>query len=240
MAKHKALYDPKKGPDKSEEYMISVQGEMSYFPLCCSTGILKSFTTRQFDPKQYKNTHKAPLWFDEGQLERIKSAKYIDDIIRTANRVSSMIAPMYFARWYAMSLIYRKTVHGHDKHGPGAYSGYKAAQIAMFDRLLEDKDPAKGFKFSYNMVYAISHLMEWLKEEGQEYGEAVVSTPVPGAHGARVYGCIYTADPAKIQKYHDDRLEVVRGHYLALHAAYKKKAPTTKSATKGLPNFVTF
>lgn len=238
--KHKPLFDPKKGPNKDEEYMRCVQGDMTYFPLCCSTGILQNFSTRQYKPSDWKTTHKDPLALSPDALAKVQESKYIDNIIRAATRSSSMVAPMYFARWYAMSLIYRKVVHGHDKHGKGAYSGYKAAQISMFDRLLEDKDPAKGFKYSYNMVYAVSHLMEWLKENGDKYGEVLVSKPVPGAHGARVYGCIFTPDPALIKKYHDERLEVVRGHYLALHEAFKKKAPKVEAATKGLPNFVSY
>lgn len=243
-SKYKALIDVTKGSaglDPEETYAMTINGSMNYFPLCCSTGILEGFTVNPLK-KTYYPMIDSPRPLSESYYERLTTAKYLDEVITATYTNNSFIAPLYFGRWYAMSLLYRKTVHGHDRHGKGAYSGFKAAQITMFDRLLEDKDPAKGFKFTYNMTYAISHLMEWLRETEDKYGTVQISPPVPGAHGARVYGCIFTGDGDALKKYHDERIEVVRSHYMALHEHYKKvekkiKPPKTAPRPK---NFVDF
>lgn len=242
----KALIDVTNGSQglsEDETYAAVIRGEMTYFPLCCSTGILQNFTTEAYKPKQHSGYIDSPTPLTSTKRTKVEKALYLDDIIEAIGSNQSFISPLYFARWYAMAKIWRKHAFGHDKHGPGAYSGFKCAQVTMFDRLLEDKDPSKGFRFTYNQTYAICHLMEWLREHGNEYGEVYISPAVPGAHGARVYGCIFTGDVDALKKYHDERIEVVREHYLALDDYYNSvvvEKPKQATNLDAMPSFVAY
>lgn len=200
--------------ENRERIIFGPVGEMSYFPMCCSTGIFKGLQASTirgdaaplFDKIEYDNTI---------DLQVIKDAKYLHELIRETRKNRRFIWPIQVARWYALSLILQKVTTGKDDSGDHTYGNYKAAQICMFDRLLEDKDPKKGFRFTYNRTYSCDHLMDWLDTDGRTLGEVLVSTAVPGGHKARVRGCIFTPDIAMLQEYHDERIKQVREHVLA-------------------------
>jgi hypothetical protein len=83
----------------------------------------------------------------------------------------------------------------------------------FFDRLNEDK--SAGFRYTYNEVYALDHLVEFLEDSGEEYGDVLISPALPGGHGARVRGCMFTPNVAALEAYHAKYLEEVREHILA-------------------------
>lgn len=212
--------------------LTRVTGEMGYFPLCCSTGVLKNFTSHPIQANMvasYEDCVHDTLDFS--------GDKFTFQLIRKANAHPRYIMPFEFARHYAMSLIYLKVLNGKDDGPNDGYGHYKAAQIVMFDRLLEDKDPKKGFKFTYNMTYSIDHFQEWLSEQNGAFGEVLLSTAVPGGHGARVRGCIFTPDLKALEAYEARAFEEVKGHFDAIGKYWAKKAPKTPKAQKTKPSF---
>jgi len=222
-----------------------ISGRMRYFPLCCSTGVLEDVQSRPIkksgELRLLNPPHPGSI-LDNLQLT-IKKLNSIHEIIRKLNSsgVSGMVYPIEFTRYYAMSLIAAKAVTGFDDSPDDGYSGFKASQITFFDRIHEDKDPAKGFKFTYNMTYSCDHLMEWLSDPAQSYlGETILSTPAVGAHGARVRGCIFTPDKDAVQKYHDDRLEMVRSHVLAVLEYQFADKETTEAKPAPSEAFVSY
>jgi hypothetical protein len=227
-----------------ETMVHSIQAQMTYFPLCCSTGVLQGVqanpclaASRYWDKPSPRN---------DTLIDTCNNTELsVSHIITQVGINQSYMFPISMARWHAMDLIRRKVLHGDDRHGPGAYSGFKASQITMFDRLLEDKDPEKGFKYTYNMTWSVGHLMDWLATQGDKFGEFYLSPPVPGAHGARVYGCIFTPDGQALQKYIGPdswRTKYVREYVKAMHRGQKAKVQqqtSAQAATKEkLPTFV--
>lgn len=196
----------------NKEIVSKINGQMTFFPLCCSTGIIKNLTASQI-------TNHDRLAFEANnkitgvEVQKITDAKYIHEIVRAANGASRPIFfPLAVARWNALSLILAKTIEGKDDGPAGGYNNYKAAQITMCDRIIADKRNPK-FKFaSYNIVFSVDQLMDYL--EGSPLGEFYASPAVPGGHGARVRAGIFTPDHKALQEYHDERIERVREHVL--------------------------
>jgi len=229
------LIDVTKGYDAldPDDTIRNISGEMTFFPLCCSTGVLKNLQASKL-VSAYKShiDEMSPISTSDETLGTIKSADSIRDLIRL---LPGGTTPIYFptkvARWYAMSLIRIKVDSGRDDGPSGGYNNYKAAQVTFFDRLLEDKANPE-FKFSYNTVYSNDHLMQWLSEQDGKYGEFYASPAVPGGHGARVRGCIFTPDLDAMRKYENDRIEQLRAHILDYIAYSKEQALTQPAADK--------
>jgi len=227
--------------EDADNIITSAHGEMDYFPLCCSTGVLKDVSAMLLKKHNQPQLEKAPNINSVEIRRKVVEAKYIHLIIN-AVRGMGAAAPMprKYAHWHCMSLMHAKCHEGLDNRVSDGYSGFKASQIVMFDRTLEDKDPKKGFKFSYNMVYGTDHTMRWLMERGHELGEILVSTPQPGAHGAEVYGCIFTPDKSALKKYHDDRIQEVKDHFLAVLDHHYPIAEPAEDAPEQRDGFVSY
>jgi len=229
------LIDVTKGYDSLdvEDTIRTITGEMTFFPLCCSTGVLKNLQAYKLSIG-YKShiDEMSPIRTTEEIMNRLQKANSIRDLIRA---LPTGTTPIYFpkkvARWYAMSLIRIKVDTGMDDGPSGGYNNYKAAQVTFFDRLLEDKDNPK-FKFSYNTVYSNDHLIQWLSEQDGKYGEFYASPAVPGGHGARVRGCIFTPNVAAMQEYEEERIELLRAHILDYIAYSKEQALAQPAADK--------
>jgi hypothetical protein len=197
-----------------ENIVCQIQGAMTYFPLCCSTGVLKNLQAT------YPSETHAPA-FNKGEaitgvnVGTVKAAKYIHQIVRACATASRPIFfPIEVARWNAMSLILIKAKEGKDDSGDHAYGNYKCAQVTMCDRIVADKRNKK-FRFGgYNIVFSVDQFMDFLDAEGEKYGEFYSSPPVPGGHGARVRAGIFTPNHDALQKYNDERIERVREHVL--------------------------
>ena len=225
----KMLVDITKGIDAlrdREDIVTRIRGSMTVFPLCCSTGVLRSVAADYLKAGD-EPTFESPVP-DVLTNARINVDKpYIHQIIEKASRPPFMW-PKEVVAWNALSLILLKMVEGKDTGNVGGYSNYKAAQIAMFDRTTEGKRNAKRFN-SYNIVFALDQFFDWLKEREDDLGEVVISTPQTGAHGGDVRGCIFTPNVAAIQKFHDSHIEQVRDHVRATLAHYesvqKEEAP---------------
>lgn len=208
--------------------LYSIGGYMYYFPQCCSTGTLQNLTASYLSktPQSFNN----PSPSLNTRVNR-NGYKYVFQLIREASRRPRYIFPYHFARHYAMSLVYAKVAEGIDDAERDGYGKYRAAQIVMFDRLLEDKDPAKGFKFQYNMVYSIDQFQNWLSQQRGKYGEVLLSIPMPGGHGARVRGCIFTPSIGSLEKYEQEAYEEVQEHFAECEKYIEEKAaPTVSSA----------
>jgi len=207
------LIDPMQDRESliAEGAIYGITGDMTFFPLCCSTGVPKSVGATKF--ATYCKSLPARNDFTAHFMDTIASAEYIYQIRRAAPR--SVIMPYEVAIWDTMSMIAAKCVAGYDDGPSGGYNGFKASSIAMFDRLNADKDNPE-FKYSYNTVYSVDHFIEWLEAQDGKYGEVLVSSAEPGGHGARVRGCIFTPDKDAVQQFNDDRIESVREHCLAV------------------------
>lgn len=195
---------------RKDELVCSIGAQMTFFPLCCSTGILKNMTA-SLPGEIHRPAFEAGEAITGVDLNVIKNAKYIHEIIRGVTTASRPIFfPIEFARYNALSLILLKVINGTDDGPSGGYNNYKAAQITMFDRIVADKRNPK-FRFGgYNIVYSVDQFMDWLETTKGTLGEVYNSPAVPGGHGARVRGCIFTPDHDALQAYHDERLEKVR------------------------------
>ena len=199
-----------------DQIVCAISGEMTFFPLCCSTGIIKGLTA------QAPQVSYAPA-FNKGEaitgvdVQNIKDAKYIHQIVRACSIASRPVFfPLEVALWNALSLILLKTVEGTDDGPSGGYNNYKAAQIVMCDRVLDDKRDPK-FNFShYNIVFSVDQLMTWLDNEGAELGEFYSSPPRPGGHGARVRSGIFTPNAAALEQYLGQYIDKVRSHALSV------------------------
>lgn len=213
--------------DQKDTLIATIRGDMTYFPLCCSTGILKNVTAqRPTDAQENVFKGKLDYTYPLPEEKNIKEAKAIYELIRLVQSNPYFLFPDEVGRWYCMSLILRKTETGKDDSGNGAYGNYKCAQVTMFDRLLEDKDPKKGFNFHYNMIFSVDQFQEWLASTGDEFGEVYLSPAVPGAHKARVRGCVFTPKLSALQNYEKERLETLRQHILANYEFLKAKQST--------------
>lgn len=228
------LVDVTKGFDAldPDDTIRGITGEMTFFPLCCSTGVLKNLQASKL-ADMYKShiDDMQPMNHSEETMTKIKGAKSIRDLIRAVGGgmgTTPIYYPRRVARWYAMSLMLLKFRDGADDGPSGGYNNYKAAQITFFDRTQEDKENPE-FKFNYNQVYSNDHLMTWLEAQDGKYGEVYVSPPEPGGHGARVRGCIFTPCEKAMQKYENDRIELLRTHILD-YIAYSQEQALTKPA----------
>jgi hypothetical protein len=223
-----------------ERIVKNIQANMTFFPLCCSTGVLKGVgaTEVTIHDKGYFDN---PVPLAGVTEEKIRACRYIHEVISACRTVSAPIFfPVEVTRWNALSKILIKTVEGKDDGPSGGYNNYKAAQITMCDRLVADKRNPK-FKFNtYNVVFSIDHLMDWLLEqylednESKNIGEVYVSPAMPGGHGARVRAAIYTPDVDWLQAYHDERLQRVKDHVLW----YLKRNTKTKQVVKKVKDAV--
>jgi len=169
---------------ENNEIASALSGDMSFFPLCCSTGILKNLQAYPWENSTaVKCTSKVPA-------KDIKAETKVYELLRKYAR--GFIIPVEWAQDLALSLILEKVTGGKDDGPSGGYNNYKAAQITWFDRLNDDKRSGKRFNH-YNVTYSCDHLTEFLSKQAQkEWGQILVSKPVDGAHGARVRGCVYT------------------------------------------------
>ena len=187
--------------------------QMWFFPQCCSTGIITNVSAQKVVAKSCPvMTGSAPYLPDPSLVSSIARSTTIWTLMRAVQHVPYFVFPQEVGHWFLMSLCLRKKETGKDDSQDGAYGGFKCAQITMFDRLLEDKDPAKGFKFTYNMNYSVDQFQEWLSEQGGAFGEVYLSPPVPGAHGARVRGCVFTPDLEALQRFEAERFPILKEH----------------------------
>lgn len=218
--------------DRMDSLITSLHGEMSYFPLCCSTGVMKNVLA--YRPAEHTQmsvyTGASKYTGDLPTKELIETTKTIWALLRLVQNHIYFIFPEEVGVWYCMSLILAKVSSGRDDHHSDGYSGYKASAITMFDRLLEDKQN-KDFKFSYNTVFSIDHFQEWLAQFGSEYGDVYVSPAVPGAHKARVRGCIFTPNLTALQNYEKERIELLRTHMLMNYDFLESRAASTTTST---------
>lgn len=214
-----------------ENIVKNINATMTFFPLCCSTGVLKGVAANNVSEHD-KSYFDKPTAIAVVDVSKVKSAKYIYEIIAACSMaLQPIFYPISFARWNALSKILVKVTKGTDDGPSGGYNNYKAAQIVMFDRIVADKRNPK-FRFnSYNTTFSVDQLMDWLEAQGGALGEVYVSPPKPGGHGAKVRGCIYTPDEKVLQAYHDTRLEIVR-NYVLEYLARKPKGTVKKVADK--------
>jgi len=197
-----------------QKLVRGIQGDMEVFPLCCSTGVVKNLRCTKLSEKRDK------LYFDKLENNmgvpdhaKMKAAKYLHEMIRLITANPRYVWPVEAAQWYAMSLILQKVETGRDDSHVGGYNNFKAAQVTFFDRLTSDK-ANKAFRFanSYCTTYSCDHLMEWLATQDGYFGEVYVSPAVPGAHKAKVRGCIFTPKLKTMKEYHNTYFDVVKKH----------------------------
>jgi hypothetical protein len=208
----------------------NIQGTMSFFPMCCSTGILKNLTANE--PKEHSRAgFEANLAITSPDIDKIKAAEYIHEIIRECNKSSRPIFfPREVAAWNALSLVLIKSAKGDDDGPAGGYNNYRAAQIIMCDRVTEDKRD-KRFRFgSYNIVFSCDQFMDFLEENKAWVGEVYNSPARPGGHGARVRACTVTPEVDALHEYLDARIDLVRNH--VLEVIQGAKAEETVAADK--------
>lgn len=221
------LVDPRKGFDayKDEDIVYNITGQMTVFPLCCSTGILRSLGAQPLNENMKPTFEsKEAITCNSGVLESVEKAKTIHEIIKNADKYSRRIFyPVEVANWYALSLILLKATKGTDTGNVGGYSNYKAANITIADRLNEDKRNGKRFN-SYNITYSCDHFMEYMDTLEDDLGEWFSSLPQDGAHGARTRLGVFTPNVPALQKFHDARLRQVRDHVLGTYELYSKGA----------------
>jgi hypothetical protein len=230
----RAMVDISRGyaPLKGRDLIRGIDGQMEVFPLCCSTGVLKDIRCRKVS-----DTYDAPTFDNMSSsinldITSFEGCRFLHEYIRKVSGDRRFVFPEKVARWYAMSLMYQKMKTGKDDSRVGGYNNYKAAQIEFFDRLNEDKsNPAFAFANSYCEVFSCDQLAEWLMEQGGKYGDVLVSPAVPGAHKARVRGCIFTPDVKALKEYHDKRLPIVRDHILRCIQVIKSMPPRGKRKT---------
>lgn len=198
----------------ADSFVYCIRGQMTFFPLCCSTGIIKNLTANA--PKE---CHRAA--FTRGEqitgvsTKQVEGADYVHQIVRACEASSRpLFFPHEVAVWNALSLILIKTRVGTDDGPDGGYNNFKAAQITMCDRIIADKRSEKFKYSSYNIVFSVDQLMSWLENKGHAFGEFYASPPVPGGHGARVRAGIFTADAPALSAYLADKVELVRAHVL--------------------------
>lgn len=216
----KPLIDYTKGWEgitNPENYITKIQGMMSYFPMCCSAGVLKNVTAASCTESSHKHLLNKTTTIPNHTLpsnKQITDAKSIWELIRMVSSNINFLFPREVGHWYCLSLILKKTATGKDDSGDTAYGNYKCSQVTMFDRLLEDKDPKKGFRFQYNQIFSVDHFQEWLAAQEHRYGEFYLSPAVQGAHGARVRGGVLTPNLDALQAFEDEHLPIVRDHML--------------------------
>lgn len=215
---------------KERETLINqVNGIMTVFPLCCSTGVLKGVNAGRPDEsvaRVFSGTveYAYPLV----ELKSLENARTMASLMRAVKGNPYFVFPQEVGTWFMMGLIHDKIIHGTDEGASPGYNGYKASSIAMFDRFLEDKDPSKGFKFQYNMIFSIDHFQQWLSEQNGVYGEVYVSPPAEGAHGARVRGSIFTPDKDAMIAYEKERFSTLKDHIMANWAILKDRVAAKK------------
>jgi len=203
-----------KGLGDTENLIKVIMGDMEVFPLCCSTGVLKNLRCQRLKESRDK------LYFDKLEnnmevptAEQIKDATYLHQLIRLVKSNPRFIFPLEVAEWYAMSIMLQKVETGKDDSNVGGYNNFKAAQITFFDRATEDKtNPKFNFANSYCTVYSCDHLMDFLETTGNKFGTVQISPAVPGAHKAKVRGCIFTPRIQPMKEYHDERFNKVKEH----------------------------
>lgn len=205
-----------------DDIVTAIRADMKYYPLCCSTGVLQNVQASKLQ-RRHQTMYEYPPALSktkvDGIIRNVNKAKWLHEITRVMNEtgIGGVPYPIKVAKWNAMSLIAAKCIVGLDDAPDDGYAGFKAAQVTFFDRIDADKDPALGFKFTYNRTWSCDHLMEWLMLPEQSHlGEVLISTPTVGAHGARVRGCIFTPDKGAVQEYHDERVEQLREHVIAV------------------------
>jgi hypothetical protein len=192
---------------KAGEIVSRINGTMAYFPLCCSTGVLKGLTaqpaTSPFKPNIAMSA------------DDIKAAKSIHQLIRQLQKDNNTyIAPVEWAAWYALSLIHLKMTKGTDDEAQDGYSNYKTGQIVWADRINAEKRTGARFN-SYNTTFACDSLTEWLeKQDKRKFGQVLASKPSMGAHGARVRACIYTPNVKFLGEWLKKRLAEVKEELL--------------------------
>lgn len=221
----KLLIDVSKGPKHiiANKGVVNLYANMGNIPNCCSTGLLSGVGGKFFtNADKYSVTN--PLKTPTMNQTTINKCKYVHQVIRKLGRTAQWVWPQEASVWLSLSLIYLKCSVGSDDNSvtPGGYSGYKAAQVAFFDRTQEDKDPKKKFKFTYNMVCSCDHAMEWLLAH-PEMGELYVSPATPGGHGANVRACIFTPDLKVMKEWHDATLKLVKEHAIGMTEQYYGK-----------------
>jgi hypothetical protein len=205
--------------DFNDELVHRVTAELTHFPLCCSTGVLKNLTAQNlssFYKENWKSKeYRSVEWEPDVWLCETFRTIWEDSMLPFKFKVMTK----EMLRDYAISLMWRKTVTGTDDGGTPGYARYKAAQHVLFDRANDDKD--KGFNFSYNMVYSCDHLMDDLGDM-PELGEILISTPTVGAHGAKVRGAIWTPNHAAMEKYEQAAKEKYYAHWKAVAKWYER------------------
>ena len=218
---------------QGDKYCKNIKANITFFPLCCSTCIINNMTCSWLS-KHDQSHFLDPQEIKDISLHEVKTAESICEVIELVNNASGTIfLPVKVARWNAMSKILMKCTRGTDDGPSGGYNNYKAAQIMMCDRIVEDKrNPDFAFG-SYNIVYSVDHLMEFLKRN-RRFGEIFVTTPKPGGHGARVRACVFTPKIEVLKAYHGLRLRKLKKHVIAVVKASKGKvsAPTDSVAAK--------
>ena len=203
--------------DKHPDTFVKViQGDMEVFPLCCSTGVVTNLRCQALREQDKAYFDKLENNMGSPTPEQVKPLKYLHELIRLTRQNPRYIWPVEAVQWYAMSMILQKIETGKDDSTVSGYNNYKAAQITFFDRLTEDKtNPKFNFANSYCTTYSCDHLMEWLQTQNGVFGEVYVSPPVPGAHGAKVRGCVFTPLLEPIKAYHDEHFDRVKAHILS-------------------------
>lgn len=194
-----------------DKIIQSYTAEMTHFPLCCSTGVLNNVTATTL------SSHSSATWGPDApppttnNIYIPKDADLVQMLRQTAtNRY--YLWPVETAGWLCMGLIYRKCRDGLDDGGDCGYSGYKAAQIIIADRLNEDKRSGSNFN-NYNMTFSCDNLMDYMEE--LDLGEVLVSTPREGAHQSRVRAAIFTPDMDLLKVFFEEKTQLVREHILA-------------------------
>jgi len=182
-----------------DDILYRITSHMEHMPMCCSVGLLNNMGANQYSDHTWTVMCTKS---DSLDLDRIKGAKDIHSLIDRVNSMGkTVVFPKKVAVWAALSKILAKAKYGTDANGKGAYSGYKAAQIVLCDRINEDKRN-KAFKFStYDIVFSVDDLINWLDKEGRDLCEVLVSEAVPGGHGARVRSCIVRPYQNKLEDY---------------------------------------
>jgi hypothetical protein len=198
---------------ENQQIVRSIMGEMTFFPLCCSTGVLKNLQAMP-----YTSSHPPVCSMKDTEELRatIENAQTVHDLIRMVQKQSGrFILPIEWTQLYALSLIYAKCTNGRDDGPSGGYNNYKAAQVTWFDRMNSDKRSGKRFN-GYNITYSCDHLTMFLRKQLQsKWGQILVSKGVIGAHGARVRGCVYTPNTDYLGKLLNEELPKIKREMLA-------------------------
>jgi len=198
--------------------ITDVEAQMHYLHRCCSVGVLHAVRASEIDAHPYiidVYNKKLPMTFNIPTLEEIKKCKTIHELMRLLKTSPVSVIPEIFAHYYILSCIWKKTKTGADDSNDHTYGNYKCSQVLLFDRLTEDKDPKKGFRFTYNETYAVDNFVTWLQTQNNKYGEFYVTPALPGAHKARVRGGILSPDLAVLDAFEDENFPIVQEYMIA-------------------------